>query len=165
MVRTAPHYADKEGNSPSGSREFLIVGVGVSPSDEGAFQELLRAFPQPASSSCAFVLVPHPASSFVALSSDRLPTAMPVLHVTEKTEVSPGRVYVLPPNTPISFRDGFLCPDPQTPESFMPVDHFFRSLAAERPNAVGVMLAGGSWDGVEGLKAIKGEGGITFLEE
>ena len=48
----------------------------------------------------------------------------------------------------------------------LPIDFFLRSLAAERGNhAIGVILSGTASDGTEGLKAIKGEDGITFAQD
>ena len=48
----------------------------------------------------------------------------------------------------------------------LPIDHFFRSLAEDQGSkAIGVILSGTASDGVLGLKAIKGEGGITFAQD
>jgi two-component system chemotaxis response regulator CheB len=46
------------------------------------------------------------------------------------------------------------------------VDHLFVSAAAARGNrTVGVLLSGGGADGVEGLIAIKGKGGISIVQQ
>ena len=48
----------------------------------------------------------------------------------------------------------------------MPIDSFFRALAADRGSeAVGVVLSGTASDGTLGLQAIKAAGGITFAQE
>ena len=48
----------------------------------------------------------------------------------------------------------------------MPIDHFFRSLAQElEGRAIGVVLSGTGSDGTLGLRAIKAEGGITFVQD
>ena len=48
----------------------------------------------------------------------------------------------------------------------LPIDHFFRSLAEDQGSkAIGVILSGTASDGVLGLKAIKGEGSITFKQD
>ena len=48
----------------------------------------------------------------------------------------------------------------------LPIDYFFRSLAATRKSwAIGVILSGTASDGTVGLEAIKAEGGITFAQE
>ncbi len=47
----------------------------------------------------------------------------------------------------------------------MAIDTFFRSLATDQKNrAIGVVLSGMDGDGALGLKAIKGEGGITIVQ-
>src|SRR5262245_27932533 len=48
----------------------------------------------------------------------------------------------------------------------MVIDRFFRSLAqARKSKAVGVILSGTGTDGTIGLAEIKGEGGITFVQD
>jgi two-component system CheB/CheR fusion protein len=47
-----------------------------------------------------------------------------------------------------------------------PVDIFFRSLAQDQgERAIGVVLSGTGTNGVEGLRLIKGEGGIVVAQE
>ena len=48
----------------------------------------------------------------------------------------------------------------------MPIDLFFQSLAEDRRDkAIGVVLSGSASDGALGIKAIKGEGGVTFAQD
>jgi two-component system CheB/CheR fusion protein len=48
----------------------------------------------------------------------------------------------------------------------MPIDSFFRALAADRGGkSLGVVLSGSASDGTLGLQAIKAAGGITFAQE
>src|SRR5438876_8540465 len=48
----------------------------------------------------------------------------------------------------------------------MPIDHFLQSLSLDQNGrAIGVILSGTSMDGVQGLKAIKAEGGITIAQD
>lgn len=48
----------------------------------------------------------------------------------------------------------------------LPIDYFFRSLAEDRKhNAIGMILSGTGTDGTLGLKAIKGESGMTIAQE
>src|SRR5437016_3613385 len=46
------------------------------------------------------------------------------------------------------------------------IDHVFQSLSLDQNGrAIGVILSGTSMDGVQGLKAIKAEGGITIAQD
>jgi PAS domain S-box-containing protein len=59
-----------------------------------------------------------------------------------------------------------LSPRPETTTPHMSVDLFFRSLAEDRGDkAIGVVLSGSASDGALGIKAIKGEGGVTFAQD
>src|SRR5262245_42818512 len=119
MAQKAPQNGERHGSpSPQEIGEILMVGVGVSSADGSALQELLQALP--ASASRSLVLVSRPASPLSSL--DSLKTDMPVVRVAGKTRVAPGRVYALPPDAPVSFREGFLCPEPPGTEPLMPID-------------------------------------------
>jgi two-component system, chemotaxis family, CheB/CheR fusion protein len=48
----------------------------------------------------------------------------------------------------------------------MPIDLFFRSLAADQgPRAIGIVLSGGGTDGALGLQDIKDHGGLTLVQD
>src|SRR5260370_4358910 len=119
----------------------------------------------------AFVLIQHVGPSHERIWATLLPraTKMGVLEATNQMRVEPNHVYVMPPNANMTIDkncllqltrrlDGRIVP--------MPVDHFFQSLAASQKNkAIGVILSGTASDGTTGLRAIKGEGGITFAQD
>src|SRR5205807_9901737 len=74
----------------------------------------------------------------------------------------------IPPNTNLALSDGRLALSARMPQpgQHMPIDHFFRSLAAiQKAHAIGVVLSGGGTDGTLGFQAIKAEGGITFAQD
>jgi two-component system, chemotaxis family, CheB/CheR fusion protein len=59
-----------------------------------------------------------------------------------------------------------LSPRGTTTAPHMPIDLFLRSLAEDRRDkAIGVVLSGSASDGALGIKAIKGEGGVTFAQD
>src|SRR5205823_6029546 len=77
-------------------------------------------------------------------------------------------VFVLPPGRDMTVSDGMLCLEKRgfSGSPHMPVDRFFRSLAAElRSRAIGVVLSGTASDGTLGVAAIKGEGGFTIAQD
>jgi len=157
-------------STPLSSRPdlFPIVGIGASAGGLEAFRRLLKALP--VNTGMAFVLVQHLDPDHESMLTHLLShsTAMPVTEVQEGMTVEPNHVYVIPPNTTMVIREGVLhlVARAEPGAKHMPVDHFLRSLAEnESSRAIGVILSGAASDGTLGLKAIKGEGGITFAQD
>ena len=93
---------------------------------------------------------------------------MPVRQVHDGMKVKPDCVYVIPPARMMTIEKGvlLLAQREQHAGPPMPIDTFFRSLAADcGKNAIGVILSGTASDGTLGVAAIKNEGGITFAQE
>ena len=117
----------------------------------------------------AFIVIQHldpgrPSMLTSVLASD---LRMPVVEVTEGMCAEPNRVHVIPPGTDLSIARGMLTLVPRqlTRKLHLPIDSFFRALAAdELATAIGVVLSGSASDGTEGLRAIKAAGGITFAQ-
>jgi two-component system CheB/CheR fusion protein len=81
--------------------------------------------------------------------------------------VKPGQAYVVPPNVTMAIVGGVLrlAPRPEAPGPHMPIDHFFRSLAADQGSrAIGIILSGTGSDGALGLQEIKERGGISLVQ-
>jgi len=119
----------------------------------------------------ALVLVQHLDRTHASFLSEALAraTTMIVTQVENGMRLEPDRVYVIPPNADIVISHDVLTLRPRessTAKLHLPIDLFFRSLAAERKSqAIGVILSGTASDGTEGFKAIKAEGGITFVQD
>ena len=84
--------------------------------------------------------------------------------------VEANHVYVIPPNSDLAILRGVLqtmpLPTPRPRGPHLPIDYFFRSLAADQGwRSIGVVLSGTGSDGTFGLKAIKEAGGITFAQQ
>src|SRR5688572_10588239 len=94
-------------------------------------------------------------------------TTMPVVTITDGQRLEPDHVYVIPPNADIVIAGGVFALTPRTAgDRHTPIDRFFRSLAQEQEGrAIGVVLSGTGSDGTLGLRAIKAEGGITFVQD
>ncbi|HTK92021.1 MAG TPA: chemotaxis protein CheB [Verrucomicrobiae bacterium] len=153
--------------APSGSRGFPIVGIGASAGGLEAFSQLLRALPT--DTGMAFVLVQHLDPQHESQLSEILArtTAMPVVTITDGLEAEPNQVYVIPSNTDMTIAGGRFALTPrEAVDRHMPIDHFFRSLAHEPgARAIGVVLSGTGSDGTLGLRSIKTEGGIAFVQD
>src|SRR5215472_10904413 len=144
---------------------FPIVAIGASAGGLEAFSNLLRALPP--EPGLALVFIPHldptHESAMVELLSRT--TLLPVHQASEGLRVSCNAVYVLPPNSDMTIREGVLhlVKREAGRGHHMPIDTFFRSLAEDQgANGVGVILSGTANDGTLGLSAIKNDDGITF---
>src|SRR3989449_11496269 len=164
-----PPHADRPSDlSPSEPSEtFPIVGIGASAGGLEAFSQLLRALP--ADTGMAFVLDQHLDPKHESQLPEVLSrtTAMPVVAVTDRLRAEPDHVYVIPPNADMTIGGGaFALTSRAAVDRHTPIDHFFRSLAQElEGRAIGLVLSGTGTDGTLGLRAIKAEGGITFVQD
>src|SRR5215467_8658408 len=137
--------------------EFLIVGIGAS---AGGIQALKKFFEKvPVDSGLAFVVILHLSPDHDSKLSEviRVSTKIPVTQVTEKTNVKPNHIYVVPPNQHLSMEDGdiLVSPNVQIEDRRAPVDIFFRTLAdSNGPRAVCVVLSGSGANGSMGLKRV-----------
>ncbi len=155
--------------APLSDASFPVVGIGASAGGLEAFTQLLKHLPS--DSGMAFVLIQHLDPTHTSFLREALAgaTAMPVTQAEEGVVVERDHVYVIPPNADIALVDGRLSLSPRPEDgrrAHLPVDFFFRSLAAERgSHAIGVVLSGTASDGTEGLEAIKAADGITFAQD
>jgi len=165
---TTMKLKNKRVDSPSHSAIFPIVGIGTS----AGGLEALELFLGQIDKDCgmAFVVVQHLSPTH----SGNLPellqrrSALPVRQVTAKVKVEPGQVYVIPPNKDMTISNRTLCLHPTDTEhgQHLPIDTFFRSLAADcTEQSIGVILSGMGSDGTLGLVAIKEQGGLTLAQE
>ncbi len=86
----------------------------------------------------------------------------------ESTKLQPDHVYVLAPSGEVTISDGVLHLLASTgKEGFpMPIDRFLSALAVDQKHhAVGVILSGSNEDGAQGLRSIRGEGGIAIVQD
>ena len=94
-------------------------------------------------------------------------TPMKVIQVNDRTPVKPDCVYVIPPNKDMSLLHGVLhLLEPAAVRGLrLPIDYFFRSLAADqREHSIGIILSGMGSDGMLGLKAIKEQAGLALVQ-
>jgi two-component system CheB/CheR fusion protein len=161
--------ASKNGSPKTALKSsFRVVGVGASAGGLDAFTHLLR--PLPMNTGMAFVLIQHLDPGHKSMLTEILSreTRMPVHEVRDQMVVESNHVYVIPPNVQMNIRKGILHLSPRdaSMESHRPIDYFFQSLAEDKgPLAVAVILSGADSDGAQALRAVKGEGGITFAQD
>ena len=160
VIATEPETESKSGLLP-----FPVVGIGASAGGVEAYTELLAALAP--DTGMAFVLVPHLSADYESHLVDILGrhTRMPVSEILPDLKPEINQIYIIPKNTRLSLSGGKFHLDARSVGDRLPIDHFFRSLGAHQKNrAIGVVLSGMDSDGALGLKAIKGEGGITIAQ-
>lgn len=147
---------------------FYIVGIGAS---AGGLEALEPFFSHmPSDSGMAFIIVQHLDPTRHSAMPDIMArlTRMPVQLAADGLKVIPNSVYLIPPNTDLGIKGGFLyLREPADTHGLrLPVDFFLRSLAKDKgPEAIAVILSGTGSDGTLGLKAIKAELGTVFVQE
>jgi two-component system CheB/CheR fusion protein len=146
----------------------LIVGVGASAGGLEAFTELLENVPAGSGLTFLFVLHLDPERPSTLIDILSKSTPLKVEQAQQDLTLEPEHVYIIPRSADMAVHGNqlVLVPRPRQRKPHMPADLLFRSLAEEHgSHAVGVVLSGGGTDGALGLRAIKAEGGITFVQD
>ncbi len=145
---------------------FPTVGIGTSAGGVRALQEFFENLPDDVNA--AFVVIVHldPAHQSELPSILAARTRMPVIQVTGRIPIEPGRVYVIPPNRQLIVAAQHLSvaefEEPRWQRT--PIDLFFRSLAAQRGDDFAIVLSGAGSDGSVGIKAVKEAGGVILVQ-
>ena len=165
--KAAPAAPAIDAVAPSAPGLFPVVGIGASAGGLAAFEAFFSAMP--ADSGIAFILVQHLAPDHKSMLVELIArhTAMPVFEVEDGMVVEPNCIYVIAPNFDMAFINGALqLLPPGAPRGHRcPVDFFFRSLAQDHhARAIGIVLSGTGSDGAQGIRAIKGEGGMAMAQ-
>ena len=148
-------------------RTNLIVGIGAS---AGGIDALKTFFAKVSTDiGMAFVVVQHldPTYESALPSIINGCSALPAQVAQEGELVASNRIFVIPPDTILTIKDGRLrlrSPAP-APARRVSVNTFLVSLAEDqRENAVGIILSGFGSDGALGMAAIKEHGGLTLSQ-
>ncbi|MEI6128036.1 MAG: CheR family methyltransferase, partial [Pseudomonadota bacterium] len=124
----------------------------------------------PKDNGMAFVVIQHLDPNHTGIMPELLQriTPMKVFQASDRLKVKPNCVYVIPPNKSLSLLNGALhLFDPVESRGLrLPVDFFFRSLAADlQEKSVAIILSGMGSDGSLGLKAIKEKNGVVLVQD
>ena len=154
---------------PARKAGFPIVGIGASAGGLAAFEAFFSGMPADTDPGMAFVLVQHLAPDHKSILTDliRRYTRMQVFEVEDGMAVRPNCAYIIPPNRDMAFLDGTLqLLEPAAPRGHrLPIDFFFRSLAQDQhERAICIVLSGTGSDGTQGVRAVKGEGGMVMAQ-
>lgn len=158
----------KASEQSSTSKNFPIVGIGAS---AGGLEALEQFFGHvPPNGGLAFVVIQHLDTTHVCMLPEILQrtTAMKVLQATDRIQIQPNHVYIIPPNKSMSVFKGCLhLFEPVESHGLrLPIDVFFRSLADDQlEKSIGIVLSGMGSDGSLGLKAIQEKNGIVLIQD
>ena len=146
---------------------FLKVGIGASAGGLDAFKRFFENIAH--DTGMAFIVVQHLDPTHKSMLSELLRnyTKMQVQEVLDNTKVMPNTVYTIPPNKEMGILNGTLkLMDPvQARGHRRAIDYFMKSLASDqKEKAVGIIFSGTGSEGAIGLKAIKGEGGLSIVQ-
>ena len=146
----------------------IIVGIGASAGGLEAFEAFFSHMPR--STGMTFVIIQHLAPQHHSNLPELIQryTKMTVKSAENDMAVEPDVVYVIPPNTLLALFNGKLqlLGPTENMGLRLPIDYFFRSLAANmKDRVVAIILSGTGSDGSLGIKAIKEAGGIVMVQE
>ena len=144
----------------------VLAVVGASAGGLEAFRLFLGALP--ATIDVAFLLVQHLDPEHESRLAELLQSVTPlkVVRARNGSRLRPGTVLVVPEGRTATVVDGAVVLRPRAAAGHEhPIDMLFASVAASGSNSCGVLLSGQGSDGVEGLAAILGAGGVTFVQD
>jgi two-component system, chemotaxis family, CheB/CheR fusion protein len=172
QAEPAKFESDQRSPPPCGlarsSEDFPIVGIGASAGGLNACSKLMDALP--VSNGMAFILVQHLDPSHESMMVDLLAghTSMTVRQATDGMLIEREHLYIIPPGTYLSVRNGVLhLSQPQARHGArLPFDFLLNALAEEYGElAICVILSGTGADGSLGLKAVKESGGLIIAQD
>lgn len=147
---------------------FKVIAFGISAGGLEPLKQILCKLPD--DMYAAYVIIPHLYPHYRSHLDHILTREIerPVLRISTGMRIQPGNIYTLPEGQVLSIRNGQfkLSPRPEEEKINKAIDHFFKSLAADaRDQAIGIILSGAGFDGIEGAKAIEDEKGIVIVQD
>jgi len=149
------------------SKDFPVVCIGGSAGGLDAYTRLLRHLP--ADMGVAIVIVNH-LRTVATLLHEILPryTKMPVELITERLDIQPDHVFIIPENRDLHILDDKFRLKPISKPRGWPdvITVFLRSLTQHwEGKIIAVIVSGYDGDGAEAMHSIKEAGGITIAQK
>jgi two-component system, chemotaxis family, protein-glutamate methylesterase/glutaminase len=168
-VKVPPQINHKRDSQHDSRPAKFVTILGSSIGGSG---DLIRLIPFLAAELPSAVIAVHD------MQQEALPAFVDYLERRSRIEVQllkPGSLltqgvcYVHPAAAPVELlkgHGGIAVEKPATLKNHMPLDHLLISASKVlKANLLAVLLSGGSEQGVEGLKAVRREGGVTLVED
>jgi two-component system CheB/CheR fusion protein len=148
------------------SSRFPIIAIGASAGGLEAIENVVKHLHP---SGAAFLVLQHLSPRYASSLPEILgrSTSLPVVSMQHGAVVSPDTIYIAPPGVEVRVLAGALQLRPLAESARQhPIDSLFRSLAHDQGSAaIAVVLSGAGTDGSVGIRSVKEEGGITFVQE
>jgi chemotaxis response regulator CheB len=160
-------YAKKAMTVKISTKNYPIVCVGGSAGGLDAYIRLLQNLP--ADMGVAIVIVNH-LRTVATLLHEILPryTKMPVKLITERLDIQPDHVFIIPENRDLHILDDEFRLKPISKPRGWPdvITVFLRSLTQHwEGKIIAVIVSGYDGDGAEAMRSIKEAGGITIAQK
>jgi chemotaxis response regulator CheB len=148
-------------------KDFPVICVGGSAGGLDAYTRLLLCLP--ADMGAAIVIVNH-VRTFATMLHEILPryTQMPVELITDKLDILPNHVFIIPEKRDLHVLNGDFRLRPISKPRGWPdtITVFMRSLTQNwEGKLIAVIVSGYDGDGAEALRGIKEVGGITIAQK
>ncbi len=145
----------------------FLVGIGASAGGLESLEKFFRAMPE--DSGLTFVVIQHLSPDFKSLMDELLErfNRMPVIEIEQRVKYRPNCIYLVKPGKELTIDDDYLVTHDRsrTGPLFLPINTFFRSLAANwAEKAIAIVLSGSGSDGTNGILDIRDAGGMVIAE-
>ena len=160
-------YAKKAMKAKISAKNFPIVCVGGSAGGLDAYTRLLQNLP--VDMGVAIIIVNH-VRTVATLLHEILPlyTKMPVELITERLDIQPDHVFIIPENRDLHILDDEFRLKPISKPRGWPdvITIFLRSLTQHwEGKIIAVIVSGYDGDGADAMRSIKEAGGITIAQK
>lgn len=168
LTSTSENSTKTKPKQVPGKLPFPVVGIGASAGGLEALEEFFQAIP--VDSGVAFIVVTHLDPNHVSLLPDLLArkTAIRVEIAQDGTRIQANSAYVIPPKKEMAIFNGTLqlLDIAESRQHKLLIDSFLHSLAQDQGDmAISIILSGTGTDGTLGIRAIKGEAGMTMAQD
>ncbi|MBU3011259.1 response regulator [Polaribacter vadi] len=148
--------------------ELYVVAIGASAGGLDAIQQVFDNIPE--DTGMAFVVIQHLSPDFISLMPELLAkhTKMKIFTAEDKLTIQPNCIYLNQrnKNLHIKGRELYLLDKGPKHNLNLPIDIFFHTLGEEyHEKSIGVILSGTGSDGSRGIKTIKENGGVIFVQD
>ncbi len=147
---------------------LTVVGIGMSAGGLRALKDLLSSKPDLAGACVLIAAHLDNGGKSLAIEALNRIVPVPVTLLRSGTILNEAAVYLLPPQTMLSFKAGkvVLTPTASTAQKLAVVDQLFFAIGKQYgESAVGIVLSGEAADGARGIRRLNDYGGLAIAQD